>query len=146
VRRAAVTGESQAVARVCDLPAVVPASRGKVEFEAAEEGRELEVLAHLLRKATADTFRARLAGVDLTGLQSRFDEGATVETGDLVPAADLLERLGAVPGLAAILSHLGVEEESPGLAAAALELALEGLHLNRRLSKDALPGRTVYGG
>jgi magnesium chelatase subunit I len=146
VRRAAVTGERQAVARVCDLPAVIPASRGKVEFEAAEEGRELEVLAHLLRKATADAFRARLAGVDLTGLQARFDEGATVETGDLVPAADLLERLGTVPGLSAILAKLGIEEESPGLAAAAVEFALEGLHLNRRLSKDAMPGRTVYGG
>jgi magnesium chelatase subunit I len=146
VRRAAVTGEAQAVARVCDLPAVVPASRGKVEFEAAEEGRELEVLAHLLRKATADAFRGRLAGVDLSGLQSRFDEGATVETGDLVPAADLLERLGPVPGLAAILAKLGIEEESPGLAAAAVEFALEGLHLNRRLAKDAVPGRTVYGG
>jgi magnesium chelatase subunit I len=146
VRRAAVTGEKQAVARVCDLPAVVPASRGKVEFEAAEEGREMEVLAHLLRKATADAFRAQLAGVDLTGLQARFDEGATVETGDLVPAADLLERLGTVPGLSAILTKLGIEEESPGLAAAALEFALEGLHLNRRLSKDAMPGRTVYGG
>jgi magnesium chelatase subunit I len=146
VRRAAVTAESQAVARVCDLPAVVPASRGKVEFEAAEEGRELEVLAHLLRKATADAFRAQLAGVDLTGLQGRFDEGATVETGDLVPAAELLDRLGPVPGLAAILTKLGIEEESPGLAAAAVEFALEGLHLNRRLSKDAVPGRTVYGG
>jgi magnesium chelatase subunit I len=146
VRRAALTGESQAVARVCDLPAVVPASRGKVEFESAEEGREMEVLAHLLRKATADTFRARLAGLDLSGLQARFDEGASVETGDLVPAADLLQRVGTVPGLAALLSRLGIEEESPGLAAAALEFALEGLHLNRRLSKDAVPGRTVYGG
>ena len=146
VRRAAVTGEPQAVARVCDLPSVVAAARGKVEFEAAEEGRELEVLAHLLRKATADVFRARLAGVDLSGLQGRFDEGATVETGDLVPAADLLAGLGTVPGLAAILSRLGVEEESPGLAAAALELALEGLHLNRRLAKDEVAGRTVYGG
>ena len=146
VRRAAVTGEPVAVARVCDLPAIVPASRGKVEFEAAEEGRELEVLAHLLRKATADAFRARLAGVDLSGLQGRFDEGATVETGDLVPAAELLARLGTVPGLAQILGKLGIEQESPGLAAAALEFALEGLHLNRRLSKDAMPGRTVYGG
>ncbi len=146
VRRAAVTGEAQAVARVCDLPSVVPAARGKVEFESAEEGRELEVLAHLLRKATADVFRAHLAGVDLSGLQGRFDEGATVETGDLVPAADLLAGLGPVPGLAAILSRLGVEEESPGLAAAALELALEGLHLNRRLAKDEVAGRTVYGG
>ncbi|GAC1445583.1 MAG: ATP-binding protein [Mycobacteriales bacterium] len=146
VRRAAITAEPQAVARICDLPAVVPASRGKVEFEAAEEGRELEVLAHLLRKATADAFRARLAGLDLSGLQSRFDEGATVETGDLVPAADLLARLGTVPGLSALLDRLGIEQESPGLAAAAVEFALEGLHLNRRLAKDAVPGRTVYGG
>ena len=145
VRRAAVTGEPEAVARVCDLPSVVAAARGKVEFEAAEEGRELEVLAHLLRRATADAFRARLAGVDLTGLQGRFDEGVTVETGDLVPAADLLAALGTVPGLAAILARLGIEEESPGLAAAALEFALEGLHLNRRLAKDELGGRTVYG-
>jgi magnesium chelatase subunit I len=63
-----------------------------------------------------------------------------------VPAADLLERIGTVPGLSAILARLGIEEESPGLAAAAVEFALEGLHLNRRLSKDAMPGRTVYGG
>ena len=144
VRRAAVTGES-AVARVCDLPSVVPASRGKVEFEATEEGRELEVLDHLLRKATADTFRATLAGLDLSGLQSRFDDGGILETGDLVPAQQLLADLGNVPGLAQLLQRLGIEEESPGLAAAALELAMEGLHLNRRLSKDSVGHRTVYG-
>ena len=146
VRRAAITGEPQAVARVCDLPSVVAASRGKVEFEGAEEGRELEVLHHLLRRATADAFRALLAGADLSGLQGRFDEGSTVETGDLVPAAELLAGLGTVPGLAAVLSRLGVEQESPGLAAAAVEFALEGLHLNRRLAKDEVAGRTVYGG
>src|SRR5450755_953796 len=52
VRRAVLTGEDTAVARVSDLPAVVPVARGKVEFEASEEGREVEVLAHLLRRAT----------------------------------------------------------------------------------------------
>jgi magnesium chelatase subunit I len=145
LRRQAVTGEPQAVARVCDLPSVVPAARGKVEFEQAEEGRELEVLHHLLRRATADTFRAHLAGTDLSGLQSRFEQGVTVETGDLVPAADLLTALGPVPGLAQLLMRLGIEQESPALAAAALELALEGLHLHRRLGKDELGGRTVYG-
>jgi magnesium chelatase subunit I len=145
VRRAAVVGEAEAVARVCDLPAVVPAARGKVEFEATEEGRELEVLSHLLRKATADTFRARLAGLDLSGLQSRFDEGHVVETGDLVPAADILSDLGPVPGLARLLAQLGIEQESPGLAAAALEFALEGLHLNRRLAKDSVGHTTTYG-
>ncbi len=146
VRRAALTGEPEAVARVADLAAVVPAVRGKVEFDELEEGRETELLTHLLRRATSDTFRARLAGTDLSGLQARFDEGITVETGDLVPAADLLAAVGPVPGLAQILAKLGVEQESPGLAAAGLELALEGLYLQRRLSKEELPGRTVYGG
>ena len=146
LRRQAVTGEPQAVARVCDLPGVVAAARGKVEFEHAEEGRELEVLHHLLRRALADTFRAHLSGVDLSGLQARFADGATVESGDLVPAAALLAALGPVPGLAQVLDRLGVREETPALAAAALELALEGLHLHRRLAKDELGGRTVYGG
>ncbi len=148
VRRAALTGEPVAVARVADLPAVVPASMGKVEFEQAEEGREAEVLAHLLRRATAETFRARLAGVDLSGVLHRFAEGETVETGELVAATELLTRLGPVPGLARILERLGIDEgaETPGLAAAALEFVLEGLHLGRKLAKDELPGRTVYGG
>jgi magnesium chelatase subunit I len=145
LRRQAVTGEDAAVARVCDLPSVVAAARGKVEFEQAEEGRELEVLHHLLRRAVADTFRTHLAGADLSGLQARFAEGATVETGDLVPAADLLASLGPVPGLAQLLQRLDVEQESPALAAAALEFALEGLHLHRRLGKDEVGGRTRYG-
>jgi magnesium chelatase subunit I len=145
VRRAAVTGDPEAVARVDDLPSVVPAARGKVEFESAEEGRELEVLAHLLRKATADTFRARLAGLDLSGVQGLFDEGGVLETGDLVPAAQILADLGTVPGLAQLLQRLGVEQESPGLAAAALVFALEGLHLNRRLAKETVGNRVVYG-
>ena len=145
MRRAALTGEQEAVARVDDLPAVVPAARGKVEFEAAEEGRELEVLAHLLRKATADTFRARLAGLDLAGVQGLFDEGGVLETGDLVAAAQILADLGTVPGLAQLLQRLGVEQESPGLAAAALVFALEGLHLNRRLAKETVGTRVVYG-
>lgn len=149
VRRAAITGEPVAVARVCDLPAAIPASRGKVEFEDADEGREEEVLHHLLRRATAETFRSRLAGVDLSALQERFDEGASVETGDRVAGAELLRQVGPFPGLAAVLSRLEIDEgaENPGLAAAAMEFALEGLYLNRRLSKeDVGPGRTLYGG
>jgi len=150
VRRSALTGEEPPVARIVDLGAIVPATRGKVEFDQLEEGREDEILSHLLRRATAETYRARLAGADLTGLQHRFDEGDTVETGELVPASELLHRIGTVPGLAQLLSRLGAESdavaESPGLAAAALEFAMEGLYLNRRLAKDELPGRTVYGG
>ena len=73
VRRAAITGEAVAVARVADLPSIIPASRGKVEFDDADEGREFDVLDHLLRRAIADTYRARLAGLDLRPLQAKFD-------------------------------------------------------------------------
>jgi magnesium chelatase subunit I len=146
VRRAARTGEPP-VARVCDLPSVVAASRGKVEFEDTEEGRELEILDHLLRRAIARTYRAHLAGVDLSGLQAKFDGGSTVLAGDAVSAADLLRQLGTVPGLSTLLERLGVPDgaESPGLAAGAVELAMEGLYLNRRLAKDEVDGQTVYG-
>jgi magnesium chelatase subunit I len=147
VRRQALTGEEVAVARVADLPTIVPAIQGKVEFEASEEGREAEVLEHLLRRSVADTFRSRLGGVDLNPLVEIFAEGATVETGELVPATELLTRLGTVPGLGRILTALGIDEgaETPGLAAAGLEFALEGLYLLRRLSKDSLDDRAVYG-
>jgi magnesium chelatase subunit I len=146
LRRAALTGEAQPVARICDLPPVVSSLRGKVEFEVSEEGREQEVLEHLLRRAVAETFRARLGNADLTGLLAAFDGGTSVESGDLVPAAQLLQRIGEVPGLARIMGRLGMDggDESFGDAAAALEFALEGLYLMRRLSKDAIDGGSIY--
>ena len=147
VRRAALTGEEAAVARVCDLPNVVDTLQGKVEFEVSEEGRETEVLAHLLRRATIDTFRRHLGASDLSGLIAKFDEGDTVESGEMVPAPELLRRVGHVAGLAHVMERLGIEDvDMPGLAAAALEFAMEGLYLNRRISKDEVPGRVVYGG
>ena len=147
IRRSALAGAGPEppVARICDLPAIVSTLRGKVEFEVSEEGREEEVLAATLRRAIADTFRSRLGSVDLSGLLAKFDEGGTVESGELVPAADLLGRIGDVPGLAKIMSRLGMDGgESFGQAAAALEFALEGLYLMRRLSKDSADGTSVY--
>jgi magnesium chelatase subunit I len=145
LRRSAITGESPAIARVCDLPGVVPTLRGKVEFEVSEEGREEEVLVHLLRRSVAETFRARLAGVDLTGLVEALEE-STVVTGDLVTATALLADIGSFDGLARIVAAVGEDAaESPGIAAAALEFALEGLWLTRKVSKDEIGGATVYG-
>src|SRR3984957_7734142 len=147
IRRAALAGSGAEppVARICDLPAVVSTLRGKVEFEVSEEGREDEVLAAALRRAIADTFRSRLGSVDLSGLLAKFEEGGTVESGSIVPAADLLQRIGDVPGLAKIMSRLGMDGgESFGQAAAALEFTLEGLYLLRRLSKDSADGTSVY--
>jgi magnesium chelatase subunit I len=145
LRRGALTGEADPVARVGDLPVVVPTLRGKVEFEMGHEGRERDVLEHLAKVAVAEVFRERLRGADLSPVTDRFADGATVEDGDLVPSTAMLAQLGPVPGLAGLLDRLGMADAAtPGEVAAGVELLLEGLHLTRRLGKDAVDGRTVY--
>src|SRR6266567_3768945 len=64
VRRAARTGEPEAVPRVCDLPAVLESSIGRVEFDTIEEGREPDILLRALRTAELEVFRRRLSGFD----------------------------------------------------------------------------------
>ncbi|MEQ7125302.1 sigma 54-interacting transcriptional regulator [Actinopolymorpha sp. B11F2] len=146
LRRSALTGESTAIARICDLPGVLPTLHGKVEFEMGEEGREHEIFAHQLRVATAETFRDRLRGLDLAGFTARFEEGTTVETGELTRGDELLDQMGTVPGLAKVLDRLGLgDAASPGEVASAVEFVLEGLHLTRRLAKETVDGVTVYG-
>jgi magnesium chelatase subunit I len=141
VRRAVRTGEPEAVPRVCDLPAVLASSLGRVEFDTIEEGREEEILARAAKTAELDVFRRRLSGYDFQPILSRFAEGFEAETSDLTPASALLAQFGELPGLSKLLERLGVEEESPGAAASAVEFALDGLHLSRRLNKDET-GRT----
>ena len=141
VRRAVRTGEPEAVPRVCDLPAVLASSLGRVEFDTIEEGREEEILARAAKTAELEVFRRRLSGYDFQPILSRFAEGFEAETSDLTPASALLAQFGELPGLSKLLERLGVEEESPGAAASAVEFALDGLHLSRRLNKDET-GRT----
>jgi magnesium chelatase subunit I len=136
VRRAVRTGEPEAVPRVADLPAVLQSSMGRIEFETFEEGREADIMDRMLRQATLEVFRRRLGGMDFSALVNRFEEeGLEVDTGDLTSAQDLLKQVGEVKGLAQLMKRLGVEDESPAHAASALEFALEGLHLSRRLNK-----------
>ena len=148
LRRGALRGEDSPVARIGDLPGVLVTLQGKLEFEMGEEGRESEILEHLFRVAVAATYRERLTGLDLAGFTAHFAEGEIVQTGPLSTSQDLLQQLGTMPGLAAVLERLGISEDnvSRGQVAAAVEFVLEGLHLTRRLSKDSVDGVTVYGG
>jgi magnesium chelatase subunit I len=140
VRRAARTRERESVARVCDLPAVLEASLGRVEFDTIEEGREPEILLGAMQAAELGVFSRRFSDFDFQPILGKFRGGFAAETSDLTPASELLKQFGEVPGLAKLLERLGIEKETPGVAASALEFALEGLHLAKRLNKD-LSGR-----
>ena len=145
-RRATVRGEPDAVARLVDLEAAVDVLGGKIEFESGEEGREWDVLAHLLRVATADAVRAHLRGIDLAPLVAALDGQKTVVTGEQVTASEFLAGL---PGLRGSDLYDKVAERlgagSAGQRASAIELAFEGLYLARRISKESGDGETIYG-
>ena len=152
LRRAAVTGEDTAVARPVDLEAVPPVLRGKLEFESGEEGREAELLTHLLRRSISETARARLAGVDLTPLAegvSALEGDRRVVTGDRIAAKDVVDALPSISVVYTVAERLGAAgTEAPGPLASAVELALEHLYLTRKLAKDddAEDGTVAYGG
>ena len=151
LHRATTQGEERAVARVVDLETAVDVLGGKVEFETGEEGRERQVLEHLLRTATAETVRRHLRGLDLSALVTAIEEGATVTTGEQVTARDLLAGLPALPPEGPgesdlydeLAGRLGARDE--GARASAIELTLEGLFLARRVDKRSGDGETVYG-
>ncbi|WP_032371244.1 ATP-binding protein [Rhodococcoides fascians] len=143
VHRAAILGEADAVARPVDLGTIIEVLRGKVEFESGEEGREIEVLEHMLRRATADTVRAHLGGLNLAALVTAVESGDPIVTGDRITAKALLDELPDVEVIGDI--HERLNAASDGEKAAAVELALEGLYLARRISKDPDDdGQTVY--
>jgi magnesium chelatase subunit I len=141
VRRAVRTGETEAVPRVADLPSLIQSTLGRVEFEGFEEGREEEILRRILGQSVLEVFREYLMGFDFAPLLEYFDRGSEIVSGDLVSAQALLDQADGID-LAPILLRLGLRGESPGDAASALEFALEGLHLTRRVNKTG--GR--YGG
>jgi magnesium chelatase subunit I len=141
--RAAVLGESEAVARVVDLGTIVDVLRGKLEFETGEEGREQAVLEHLLRRATADTAQRLLGGIDVGPLVVAIENGSAVTTGERISARDVLAAVPEVPAIAEIHQRLGASTE--GERAAAVELALEALYLAKRIDKTSGDGETIYG-
>jgi len=146
LHRATTQGEDVAVARVVDLETAVEVLGGKIEFETGEEGRESEILTHLLRTAIAETVRAHLAGVDLRLLVDAIEEGAMVTTGARVGARDFLAGLpvlGESDLYDQVTDRLGATDD--GSRAGAIELALEGLYLARKIGKESGGGETVYG-
>jgi magnesium chelatase subunit I len=146
LHRATRQSEEEAVARVVDLQTAVDVLGGKIEFETGEEGRENEILTHLLRTATAEAVRGHFRGIDLGLLVDRIEAGQMVTTGEQVTARDFLMGL-PVLGESDLYDQVcdRLDAHNDGERAGAIELALEGLYLARKISKESGGGETVYG-
>jgi magnesium chelatase subunit I len=145
LRRAIRLKEKEVVPRVSDLPYVLPALTGKLEFETVEEGREEQIVERLIQGAVLAVFNNYYSLGELEPIVAKFKEGYSVEVSDMTPTADYAKLIKDTEGLDAAVEKIGMEGTGP-LTASAVELILEGLHLNKRLNKDKIGGVYLYRG
>jgi magnesium chelatase subunit I len=144
-RRSLRLGETMVVPRVSDLDALPASTAGKVEIETLDEGDDGAVLDRIVKSSILSVFRQRCPMERLRDALTEFDGGTIVHTGDDVPSADYVTALAKLPALRAAVVPLAGSEH-PAALASAVELVLEGLHLSRRLNKDAAGTRATYRG
>jgi len=161
LKRAVRLGEPVGVPRVSDLPALVPATVGKLELETlGDDVPEERLVERLVARAVLAVFNRFCSLDDAAPVVEAFEDGLVVETGDRRPAGEYVRWLREIPGLEAAVRRLGALDGRPvpegsvpaadragfeaALVASAVELVLEGLHLQRRLNKDRLADAVVY--
>jgi magnesium chelatase subunit I len=145
-RRALRLGEAEIVPRVADLDALIASTAGKIEIESIEEGRDQEIIDHLLRGAVLQVFRTHFVGEQVAEAVDAFDGDLTVAAGDDLAVSAYTECLDANPALAAAIAPVVGDDATPAVRASAVELLLEGLHLAKRLNKSADGARASYRG
>jgi magnesium chelatase subunit I len=144
LRRAIALGEPEAVPRISDLAALDASTTGKLEIEYAGSDRsESQVIDELRRRAVRTVFAEVVPAEGVASVVEAFQQGWNVEVSAAMPAAEYLEGLDAIPGLREGAARLA-GGDSPARLASAIELILEGLHLENRLNKTVRDGAAVY--
>jgi magnesium chelatase subunit I len=146
VRRALRTGERTVVPRVCDLEALASSTSGKIEIETLEEGREGQIVENMLKAAVLTVYKERLSIDKMRDIVAAFEEGVVAHTGEDIASSQEAELLSSIPALREPVAALTRGDESPAAVASAVEFVLEGLHLSKRLNKDASGARSTYRG
>src|SRR5919112_859725 len=143
-RRALRHGEKDVAPRVSDLEALPASMMGKIEIESLEEGRDAQIAENLVKAAVLTVFKERFTPERFRPIVSAFEEGAVIHAGEDVTSAEYVGLLEQQPALRAAVTELTGGDESAASVASAVELLLEGLHLSKRLNKDAVGARATY--
>jgi len=144
-RRAIRTGERDVVPRISDLPHIMPTLSGKIEFDTVEEGKEEQIIEKFIQGATVAVFNRHFNVVDLEEVVTKFKAGLSVEVSDTLPSKEYVKLVKQVDGLDRAVAKLE-PGENLAVIASGVEFIFEGLHLNKRLNKDKVGGRTQYRG
>jgi magnesium chelatase subunit I len=144
LRRGLRSGETSIVARVDDLGALAASSMGKIEIESIDEGRDGAIMESLIKGAVLTVFKDLVPPEQTRAVVDAFEAGAVAHTGETMTSAELAAVAEQVDALQTPVTILTGGDESPGAVAAAVEFILEGLHLSKRLNKDASGDSATY--
>jgi magnesium chelatase subunit I len=143
IRRATVLGEKLAVPRITDLPYIIASTTGKVETEGFEEKNEQKIIDELTKRAVLVVFNRYFQFDELEPIVKQFNGGFAAETSDNMSARSYLRYLKEIPGMAKAVKKM-TDAETPEIIASLVEFILEGAHLNKRLNKTRVEGKTLY--
>jgi magnesium chelatase subunit I len=152
-RRAIINHERWMVPRASDLAFAMASSRGKLELTMTEEeGHEDKLIHRIIDEAVKNIFTIHFDLRELRSIVDAFENGQSVEIGDAMPASELLDRIGKVPGMRKRADEIGHSwAEGSGeaqlrdaVAASAAEFMLQGLHVHNKINKQAKAGGTSY--
>jgi magnesium chelatase subunit I len=143
LRRAIRLHEKQVAPRISDLVALAQSTGGKIELETVGDRDEEKVIEKLLQKAVLNVFNRHFALHEFDELLAGFDNGLKIEVGDSLSSLDYVRQAAEVSGFTPAIKKLGGQGNAAQIASA-IELVLEGLHLNRKLNKDRTAGRLRY--
>jgi magnesium chelatase subunit I len=137
-QRSARIGEPQAVARVADLYAALPAITGKLELEYEGELKGAETIAReLIRAAVGKVFSKHFPDVNFQQVIQWFEVGGELKVPDLTSTNQRMRQLCQIQGLMDHIAKLGVtNRKDEAASAAAAEMILEGLWAHRRIGRS----------
>jgi len=149
-RRGIALGERRVLPRVSDLPNVAASCRGKIELMLAEDEHAEDKLITALMGEAVKNVAANYFDLDqLEPIVEQFQSGkVNIEIGDdveakaIVAPASRLKHL--VPAAKSVCREAELSADDPAALASAIELILEALYVNNRLSKYAYRGSTFY--
>ncbi len=143
IRRALRHGETNVVPRVSDLEALASSTMGKIEIESLEEGRDGQIIDNLIKAAVLSVYKEKVQPDAVREIVGSFDDGTLVHAGEDITSTEYVALLNKMPALRTAVRSL-TSSESPAEIASAVEFVLEGLHLSKRLNKDAAGSRSTY--
>jgi len=136
-QRALRNGDDEAVPRIADVYAALPAITGKMELEYEGELVGAAVIAReLIRRACAATLEDRVGDIDTDAILMWFDGGSALQVSDDTALTLVRKGFDLVPGLVDLVAALDLApRDDDALVVVACELVLEALVARRRLSR-----------